>query len=83
MMNTLNSKEDFSAGFSIGLAAGMIAGIICTTILFCASVKSSIILNPVEDRYKDEILYYIDTKTNKTYKLEGDIIYYRESEEKE
>ena len=47
-------------------------------IAWSMSINGTITIRPVKDDYKNEILYYIDTNTKKTYKMENDILYYCE-----
>lgn len=35
-------------------------------------------LDPVKDEYNNKIIYYVDTRTKKTYKIENDVLYYYE-----
>ncbi len=35
-------------------------------------------MKPVKDEYKNEILYYVDSHADKEYKMENDILYYKE-----
>lgn len=64
--------------YLIGLALGIIISGLCSLTIFYSTQVNSIILQPVKDKYRDKILYYIDTNTDKTYKLSDDILYYLE-----
>lgn len=58
--------------------------IFCFIILFITSIigikkiNSGLILKPVKDDYKNEILYYVDTKNNKDYIMKDNTLYYTE-----
>lgn len=69
---------DGLGGFLFGFFAGILLTII--SIVWSMSTDETITIAPVKDDYKNEILYYIDTNTKKTYKMENDILYYWESE---
>lgn len=70
-MNTAEYKTFFLIGIIIGAIVGSIYGVMIS----CISLDDSINLNPVKDKHRNEILYYIDTNTNKTYKFSGDVLY--------
>ena len=70
---------DNSRMFLIGLIGFMIGAYVF--IAWYAIQNEPIIMQPIKDNYRKEILYYIDTSTHKTYKLSGDVLYYYESEE--
>lgn len=70
---------DNSRMFLIGLVGFMIGAY--AFIAWYAIQNEPIIMQPIKDNYRKEILYYIDTNTDKTYKLSGDVLYYYESEE--
>ena len=67
---------DGLGGFILGVFAGILFAII--SIAWSMATNDTIIIAPVKDDYKKEILYYIDTNTKKTYKMENDILYYCE-----
>lgn len=67
---------DGLGGFILGVFAGILLAII--SIAWSMATEDAIIIAPVKDDYKKEILYYIDTNTKKTYKMENDILYYCE-----
>lgn len=66
--------------FFTGLLVGTLVGFFVTVIAFCLTSSASkvITLDPIEDSYKKEVLYYVDTKTKKEYEMENNILYYRE-----
>ncbi len=68
--------------FLFSLFGGIFIGYIYALIVMGISQTNLIMLEPVEDTYRNKILYYIDTNTHKTYKLSGDVLYCDESEEK-
>lgn len=39
---------------------------------------SGLILKPIKDDYKNEILYYVDTKNHKDYIMKDNTLYYTE-----
>lgn len=59
---------DGLGGFILGVFAGILLAII--SIAWSMATEDAIIIAPVKDDYKKEILYYIDTNTKKTYKME-------------
>lgn len=67
---------DGLGGFILGVFAGMLFAII--NIAWSMATDETITMAPIKDDYKNEILYYIDTNTKKTYKMENDILYYCE-----
>lgn len=67
---------DGLGGFMLGVFAGVLFAII--SIAWSMATDETITMAPVKDDYKNEILYYIDTNTKKTYKMENDILYYCE-----
>ena len=67
---------DGLGGFILGVFAGMLFAII--NIACSMATDETITMAPIKDDYKNEILYYIDTNTKKTYKMENDILYYCE-----
>lgn len=64
--------------FLFGIFVGWILAIISIT--WIMTKNEIIIIAPIKDDYKNEILYYIDTHTKKTYKMENDILYYYEED---
>lgn len=64
--------------YLIGLALGIIISGLWGLAIFSHVQFDSITLEPVNDKYRDKILYYIDTNTDKIYKLSGDVLYYLE-----
>lgn len=69
------SKGDI---FLFSLFIGMIIGSIYSFIVTEISQVDSIMLEPVEDTYRNKILYYIDKTNDKTYNIENGILYYQE-----
>lgn len=69
------SKGDI---FLFSLFIGMIIGSIYSFIVTGISQVDSIMLEPVEDTYRNKILYYIDKTNDKTYNIENGILYYQE-----
>ena len=67
---------DGLGGFLFGFFTGTLLAVI--SIAWSMSTNGTIIIRPVKDDYKNKILYYIDTNTKKTYKMENDILYYKE-----
>lgn len=65
-----------------GFLVGFIVATIITplTIAWNMVVNERIIMKPIKDEHKNEILYYIDIYTNKEYKMENDILYYYEED---
>ena len=63
-------------GFVLGFYVGVVIAIISSA--WSVNKNRIIIIRPVKDNYRNEILYYIDTNTEKTYKMENDILYYCE-----
>lgn len=65
-----------------GFIVGFIVATIITplTIAWNMVVNERIIMKPIKDEHKNEILYYIDIYTNKEYKMENDILYYYEED---
>ena len=61
-----------------GFIVGFIVATIVTslTIAWNMVVNERIIMKPIKDEQKNEILYYVDIYTNKEYKMENDILYY-------
>ena len=65
---------------------GFIVGFIVTTIVTTLTIawnmvaSERIIMKPIKDEHKNEILYYVDIYTDKTYKMENDILYYYEED---
>ena len=63
---------------------GFLAGFIVATIVIPLTIawnivaSERIIMKPIKDEHKNEILYYVDILTDKTYKMENDILYYCE-----
>ena len=60
--------------------SGIFVGVLFAVIIIAWSMATddTITIAPVKDDYKNEILYYIDINTKKTYKMENDILYYCE-----
>lgn len=65
---------DGLGGFIFGFFAGTLIAII--SIASGATARGTIIIEPVKDDYKNEIIYYVDIHTKKTYKMENDILHY-------
>mgnify|MGYP007054834963 CR=1 FL=1 len=65
---------------------GFIVGIIVATVVIPLNIawnmaaSGRIIMKPVKDEHKNETLYYVDIYTDKTYKMENDILYYYEED---
>lgn len=61
---------------------GFIVATIITSLTIAWNMAASgrIIIKPIKDEYKNEILYYVDIYTNKEYKMENDILYYYEED---
>lgn len=59
----------------------MMVGSLYSFIITGIGQANSIILEPVEDTYRNKILYYIDKDNDKTYNIENGILYCQESEE--
>ena len=61
---------------------GFIVATIVTTLTISWNMVASerIIMKPIKDEHKNEILYYVDIYTDKTYKIENDILYYYEED---
>lgn len=72
------SKGDI---FLLSLFIGMIIGSIYSFIITGIGQANSIILEPVEDTYRNKILYYIDKTNDKIYNIENGILYYQEEGE--
>lgn len=72
------SKGDI---FFIAFVIGMIVGSLCSFMIIGISQDNSIILEPVEDTYRNKILYYIDKDNDKTYNIENGILYYQDERE--
>jgi len=64
--------------FLVGFIVATI--IIPLTIAWNMAASGRIIIKPIKDEYKNEILYYVDIYTNKEYKMENDILYYYEED---
>ena len=69
---------DGLGGFLSGVFVGMLIAVI--NIAWSMTTDETITMAPIKDDYKNEILYYIDTNTKKTYKMENDILYYYEED---
>lgn len=69
---------DGLGGFLSGVFVGMLIAVI--SIAWSMTTDETITMAPIKDDYKNEILYYIDTNTKKTYKMENDILYYYEED---
>lgn len=69
---------DELGGFLSGVFVGVLIAII--SIAWSMTTDETITMAPIKDDYKNEILYYIDTNTKKTYKMENDILYYYEED---
>ena len=65
-----------------GFIVGFIVATIVTTLTIAWNMVASgtIIIKPIKDEQKNEILYYVDSYTNKEYKMENDILYYYEED---
>ena len=64
--------------FLSGVFVGVLFAVI--SIVWSMTTDETITMAPIKDDYKNEILYYIDTNTKKTYKMENDILYYYEED---
>ena len=69
---------DGLGGFLSGVFVGVLIAVI--SIAWSMTTDEAITMAPIKDDYKNEILYYIDTNTKKTYKMENDILYYYEED---
>ena len=69
---------DELGGFIVGFIVATI--ITSLTIVWNMVTSGSIIIKPIKDEHKNEILYYVDIYTNKEYKMENDILYYYEED---
>jgi hypothetical protein len=69
---------DGLGGFLSGVFVGVLIAVI--SIAWSMTTDETITMAPIKDDYKNEILYYIDTNTKKTYKMENDILYYYEED---
>ena len=69
---------DGLGGFLSGVFVGVLIAVI--NIAWSMTTDETITMAPIKDDYKNEILYYIDTNTKKTYKMENDILYYYEED---
>ena len=69
---------DGLGGFLSGVFVGVLFAVI--SIAWSMITDETITMAPIKDDYKNEILYYIDTNTKKTYKMENDILYYYEED---
>ena len=69
---------DGLGGFLSGVFVGALIAVI--SIAWSMTTDETITMDPIKDDYKNEILYYIDTNTKKTYKMENDILYYYEED---
>lgn len=69
---------DGLGGFLSGVFVGALIAVI--SIAWSMTTDETITMAPIKDDYKNEILYYIDTNTKKTYKMENDILYYYEED---
>ena len=65
-----------------GFLVGFIVATIITPLTIAWNMVASerIIMKPIKDEHKNEILYYVDIYTNKEYKMENDILYYYEED---
>ena len=52
--------------------------LLITNIIGIKKISSGLILKPVKDDYKNEILYYVDTKNHKDYIMKNNTLYYTE-----
>ena len=69
---------DGLGGFLSGVFVGVLIAVI--SIAWSMTTDETITMAPIKDDYKNEILYYIDTNTKKTYKMENNILYYYEED---
>ena len=69
---------DGLGGFLSGVFVAALIAVI--SIAWSMTTDETITMDPIKDDYKNEILYYIDTNTKKTYKMENDILYYYEED---
>ena len=69
---------DELGGFIVGFIVATI--ITSLTIVWNMVASGRIIIKPIKDEQKNEILYYVDIYTNKEYKMENDILYYYEED---
>lgn len=65
-----------------GFLSGVFVGALIAAISIAWNMAASgrIIIKPIKDEHKNEILYYVDIYTNKEYKMENDILYYYEED---
>lgn len=69
---------DGLGGFLSGVFVGALIAAI--SIAWSMTTDETITMAPIKDDYKNEILYYIDTNTKKTYKMENNVLYYYEED---
>jgi hypothetical protein len=69
---------DGLGGFLSGVLVGAL--IVAISIAWNMAASGRIIIKPIKDEHKNEILYYVDIYTNKEYKMENDILYYYEED---
>lgn len=69
---------DGLGGFLSGVFVGAL--IVAISIAWNMAASGRIIIKPIKDEHKNEILYYVDIYTNKEYKMENDILYYYEED---
>lgn len=67
---------DGLGGFLSGVFVGVLFAVI--SIAWSMAVDETITMKPVKDEYKNEILYYVDSRADKEYKMENNILYYKE-----
>lgn len=67
---------DGLGGFLSGVFVGVLFAVI--GIAWSTTTDGTITMKPVKDEYKNEILYYVDSHADKEYKMENDILYYKE-----
>lgn len=65
-------------GFIVGIVVAII--VIPFTIAWNMVSNGTITMEPIKDEHKNEVLYYVDIYTNKTYKKTNDILYYYEED---
>lgn len=69
---------DFGFGIFVGVLIGSIVTVI--SIAFGQVERGIITIEPVEDKYRNEILYYTDIYTDNRYEKVNNILYYIDEE---
>lgn len=62
-----------------GTLLGFVVGVIFTVITIAWNMAASgeRTLDPIEDKYANKILYYVDTENNNKYEKINEIFYYK------